>query len=510
MENGLNTKRSWSSLASLCVALLMIALNTTAISNILTSIANQLHVNLSSLQWVVNTYFLILAAFVVIGGQLGDLFGRRKMFLIGLVLFAMGSAITAMSQVVWMMIIGRVVQSLGAATIMPATLSVINVVFTAESKKTAYAIWGAVVGLGFALGPLFGGFINEALDWHWVFWLNIPLAAIAGLIALVAMPESQDDHANPAIDFGGVVTLGLGVFGLIFALDQGQSWGFGSTPVLLIFAASLVCFVIFVFVELKVKAPLVHLGHFRERTFVGANIGVFLLSWLLFSVTFQFNIVFQNHLTFGLSALQAGLALLPMSGCYFISSLFAGKAMEKLGGRGAIVVGMLCLAVGLFWLAMVAEPDVPYIQLCLPLIVLGIGMGLTTSPTSAVALGAVPLNNVGEASGITNVSRYIGGAIGVAVSGLIYSSSSTHDLLVLLKKANVDQVETRAVEGMIAGVKATSNLATEKISPDKLAQFMADAKMALFEGFSTSAMFMAALALVAALACFLLIRDRKN
>ncbi len=505
----ITSHRSWFSLISVCFALFTITLNVSAINNVLVVVSGDFNVNMSDLSWVVNSYLLAVTSLIVVGGRLGDLLGRRKMYLIGIASFMLGLVIGALSDVAWLLILSRIIQAIGCALIMPASLSIIEVVFSPKSRKTALAIWGAIFGLGFAMGPLLGGLVTDIFGWRWLFWFSIPLIAIAALVALVAMPESQDKKIDKAIDFGGVASLALGIFGLILFLDKILSWGYVSFLSITVLMLSLSALGLFIWNELKIKTPLIHLAHFRNKRFLAGNLIIFSINFSLMGFFYLFCIVFQNRLTFKYSALDAGLAMLPMGICFFLVSLFAGRLLNWMGERKSIVIGMLLIFVGAFYLA-IMPADVFYLQYVAPLILFGAGIGFMIGPSQMMVLNAVPQQKIGEASGISNMIRFLGGAAGVASTSLIYAAVSKDRLISLLQRMKLPQIDEQILDGWIVGAKSHGETVFDKMDPEILSRLLQDAKQALFSGVSAVMLAMGVLCLLTAIACFFLIQDRKN
>jgi EmrB/QacA subfamily drug resistance transporter len=496
-------------LISLCFALFPIAFNTTAVNNILVVVSNEFNVSMSYLQWVVNSYLLTVTSLIVVGGRLGDLFGRRKMYLIGLAGFILGLIVGAMSGFAWLLIVSRILLAISCALIMPASLSIIDVVFNPESRKTAFSIWGAVVGLGFVMGPLLSGFVTNLFGWRWIFWFSIPLIVMAALVALVAMPESQDKKVDKAIDFGGIVSLSLGIFGIILFLDKSSSWGYASFLSVVVLVISLVVIGLFIWIELKVKNPLINLVHFKEKKFLVGNVVIFSINFSLMGLFYLLGIVFQNKLAFRYNALDSGLAMLPLGVCFFLFSLFSGKLLDWMGEKKAIVIGMLVVFVGALCLAFVPA-DVFYAQYIVPLMIFGAGIGFVTGPSQMMALSAVAEQNIGEAAGITNMVRYLGGAIGVALTSLIYVAVSKDQLRDLLQRMKLLQIDAQILDGWIVGANSQGQTVFDRMDPEVFSRLMQDAKQALFSGVSAAMLAMGVLCLITTLACFFLVQDRKN
>ena len=499
--------RAWWTLAAVCVPLFAVCVNTTSINTALPAIAQDFHSTQASLQWVINAYVLAGAAFVVTGGDLGDIYGRRRVFVIGIGIYALASLVIALSTGPAMLIGGRALQGLGSAVIVPVSLSIIGVSFAPERRTGAIGIWAAIVGLGFALGPLIGGFLTDALSWQWVFWLNLPVSAAAVLFVYARVRESRDEERKLSIDVPGVVLLGLGAFALVLALNEGRTSGWTSPLVLGLFAAAAVLLVAFRLIEPRRASPLVTFEFFRRPAFLAANIGTFMVTFVLFAAFYIYNLYLQNDLLFDYSAVKSGLALLPLSLALFAVSLIVGRLVARFGARGPVTLGFLATALGLFLVSQVDAAST-YADLWPGFLVAGLGMGLVNGPTSAAAVSAVPEDRAGEASGVVNMARYLGGAFGVAVTAVVYSSVAIARLNDHLGADKVTSTQERQLDQLLSGDPTGIQHAVAGFSPAQAADFKAAAKVSVVDAFVAANRAMIVAALLGAVAAAILLRVR--
>jgi EmrB/QacA subfamily drug resistance transporter len=499
--------RPWWTLAAVCVPLFAVCVNTTAINTALPAIAQDFHSTQASLQWVVNAYVLAAAAFVVTGGDLGDIYGRRKVFVYGIGVYALASVVIALSTGAPMLIAGRALQGLGSAVIVPVSLSIIGVSFAPERRTGAIGIWAAIVGLGFALGPLIGGFLTDALSWQWVFWLNLPLSAAAIGFVFARVAESRDEDRKLSVDVPGVVLLGLGAFALVLALNEGRGSGWTSPLVLGLFGAAAVLLVTFRLIEPRRPSPLVTFAFFRRPAFLAANVGTFMVTFVLFAVFYVYNLYLQNDLLFDYSAVKSGAALLPLSLSLFGVSLVVGRLVQRFGARGPVTVGFLGTALGLY---LVSQVDVgsTYADLWPGFLIAGLGMGLVNGPTSAAAVSAVPEDRAGEASGVVNMARYLGGAFGVAVTAVVYGGVGISKLNDHLGADRVTSTQERQLDELLSGDPTGLNHALAGFSPAQAADFKAAAKLSVVDAFSAANRVMIVAALIGAVSAAVLLRVR--
>jgi EmrB/QacA subfamily drug resistance transporter len=490
-----------------CVPLFAVCVNTTSINTALPAIASDFHSTQASLQWVVNAYVLAAAAFVVTCGDLGDIYGRRKVFVGGIALYALASVVIASSAGPELLVAGRALQGVGSAVIVPVSLSVIGVSFTAERRPGAIGVWAAVVGLGFALGPLIGGFLTDALGWQWVFWFNLPVSAGAVAFVYARVPESRDEDRKLSVDVPGVILLGLGSFALVLALNEGRGSGWTSPLVLGLFAGAAVLLTAFRLIEPRRPSPLVTFAFFRRPAFLAANVGTFMITFVLFAAFYIYNLYLQNDLLFDYPAVKSGAALLPLSLALFAVSLVVGRLVARFGARGPVTIGFLVTAAGLYLVSRV-DAGSTYADLWPGFLLAGLGMGLVNGPTSAAAVSAVPEDRAGEASGVVNMARYLGGAFGVAVTAVVYSGVGVARLNDHLGADRVTSAQEHQLDQLLSGDASGLDHALAGFSPAQAADFKAAAKASVVDAFVAANRVMLVAALMGAVAAAILLRVR--
>ncbi len=411
--------RRWWALAAMCFALFMIMLDNTVVNVALPSIQRSLHSTTSTLEWTVNAYTLTFAVLLVTGGRLGDLFGRRKIFLAGVIIFGVSSAAIGFSPSDTWLVVWRALQGSGSALMMPATLSIITNAFPPEERGKAIGTWAGVSAMALAIGPVVGGFLVESVSWQSIFFLNVPVAAGAIVISLFAVRESRDETVERTVDVPGVLTLTIGLAALVLALVEGNEWGWGSTRELSMFALAFVALTSFVVVELRRRVPMVDFGFFRSRTFAGANIVAFIVSFAMLAMFFFLALYMQNIR--GYSPLEAGIRFLPATMMIIIVAPLAGRLADRVGSRPLMTFGLLSVSVSLFWQSHLTVSS-GYGTLLPGFILMGIGMGFVMSPMSLAAMNSVDQAKAGVASGILSMNRMVGGTFGVAVLGAMVST----------------------------------------------------------------------------------------
>jgi EmrB/QacA subfamily drug resistance transporter len=413
----------WLVLVLICLAQFMVILDATIVNVALPSIQEDLGLSDENLQWIVNAYALVFGGFLLLGGRAGDLLGRKRLFLIGLVIFTVASLLNGLSTSSGMLIGSRALQGLGAALISPAALSIISTTF-AEGKERARAlgVWAAIAIGGSAVGLVLGGFLTEAFSWPWIFFVNVPVGIAAFVLSLRYVPESVDAQAERHFDVAGAVTVTGGLMALVYAIVKAETDGWTSATTIGFFAVSAVLLVSFVVIELRSKAPLVRLSIFRVRSLTTANIVMFLVASGMFAMFFFNTLYIQQVLGFG--PLKAGLAFLPFTAGIMISAGVASALTPRIGVRPVATVGMLLSAAGLLLLARMPV-DGSYTTDLLPSILLtSLGMGAVFMPLTLVATTGLENEDQGLASGLFNTSQQIGGALGLAILSTIAASQA--------------------------------------------------------------------------------------
>jgi EmrB/QacA subfamily drug resistance transporter len=441
--------RRWWTLAAMCFALFMIMLDNTVVNVALPSIQDDLGASLSGLEWTVNAYTLTFAVLLVTGGRLGDIFGRRRMFLFGVVAFALSSAAIGLAPSQSWLVGMRALQGVGASFMMPATLSIITNAFPPEERGKAIGTWAGVSGLALALGPVVGGALTEHVSWRAIFFLNLPVAAGAVAVTLFAARESRDESVERTVDYAGIAAISVGLATLVLALVEGNSWGWGSPAIVALLTASVVGFVAFVVVEARARTPMVDFSFFGSRTFVGANAIAFIVSFAMLAVFFFMALYMQNLL--GYSPLEAGVRFLPTTVLIIVTAPIAGRLADRIGPRPLLATGLSLVAIALFLQSQI-DVHSGYDDLLVPFMIMGFGIALTMSPMSTAAMNSVDAAKAGVASGILSMSRMVGGTFGVAAIGALFQSVARHRLDSALGSAPVsDGQRERIVENLGSG-----------------------------------------------------------
>jgi EmrB/QacA subfamily drug resistance transporter len=415
--------RKWWTLFAVSFGLFMIMLDNTVVNVALPTMQRELHVSLSQLEWVVIAYALTFAALLVTGGKLADLFGRRRIFVVGLVIFSLSSLACGLASSAGFLIGARTVQGVGAALMNPATLSIIVATFPPRQRGQAIGIWAGVSALALAIGPLAGGLIVQHINWNWIFFINVPVGALAIVVSQFAIRESRDTSHEQSIDLPGLLTSIGFLFSLSYALVEGNRHGWTSPEILGLFAASGVLLVAFVVLELRQRLPMLDLSLFRIGAFTGANVVALLVTLSMFGVFFFVSLYVQKILHF--SPTQAGATFLPMVLLISFIAPITGKLSDRIGSRWLMGGGMTLLGISLLLYERIGLHS-NFWTLLPPMIVGGVGMAMTMSPMTSAAMGAVPVEKAGVGSGVLNSFRQVGGSLGIALMGAIVASYLHH------------------------------------------------------------------------------------
>jgi EmrB/QacA subfamily drug resistance transporter len=410
------TKTLWTFVIT-SIALFMVTLDNLVVTMALPSIRLDLGATIEDLEWTVNAYTLSFAVLLLTGAALGDRFGRRRLFAIGLGIFTLASAAAALAPNVEMLIAARAVQGVGGAIITPLTLTILSAAVPPDKRGLALGAWGGIGGLGVALGPVIGGAVVEGLSWQWIFWLNVPLGIVLAPLAARRLTESFGPDSR--LDLPGLGLVSVGLFGIVLGLVRGNSIGWGSPEILgsLILGATFV--VAFVFWELRAQAPMLPMRFFRNRTFAATNVASLFMFFGMFGSIFLLAQFLQT--VQGYSPLSAGLRTLPWTAMPIFVAPIAGALSDRIGGRPLMALGLAMQAIGLGWLAAISSPTVPYGDLVPAFVVSGIGMALFFAPVANVVLSSVRREEEGKASGTNNAIRELGGVFGVAVLASVFS-----------------------------------------------------------------------------------------
>ena len=399
------------------LGVLMTALDNMVVANALPAIRVSLHSGLADLEWTVNAYLLSFACLILTGAALGDRFGRRRMFTVGIAVFTASSAAAALSSSVGFLIAARVVQGAGAAIVFPLTLTLLSEAVPVEKRGAAIGMWGAIAGMAVAFGPVVGGAIITGISWHWIFWINVPVGVVVVVLAPARLSESFGPQ--PRIDVIGVALAAAGTLGITWALVRANTIGWGSAEVLITLSGGVALVAAFLAWERRVASPMLPLGLFRSREFATANAVSFFMYSGLFGALFLMTQLLQTAL--GYSPLGAGVRLLPWTAAAGIVSPIAGKLADRYGNRPFMTVGLMLQAIGLGWIAAIAAPGMGYDQLGPALLLAGIGIGMIFPTVSNAVLASVPLAEAGVASGTNSTIRELGGTLGVAVLAAVFA-----------------------------------------------------------------------------------------
>ncbi|EME23371.1 MFS transporter [Rhodococcus triatomae] len=416
--------RRWVSLAAICTAAGLVWLAFADLGVAVPTIADDFHADLSALAWANNAFSLVAGSLVIAAGKFGDVFGRRRMLLLGIVLFSGFSVVAALAGNVEMLILGRALMGIGAALILPATLALIPPQFSGKTLLTAFGVWQAVAWGGQAVAPAIGGVITDTVGWPWLFWINIPLGLGAYAVIHAFTPESSDASATRKVDWLGLATIGLAVFALLFALTEGPGVGWSSPLVVGPLAAAVVLAVAWVWIERTVSDPLVDLSLCRLRPYDGALTANLVMNLAYAGLTYLLVLWLQNAR--GYSAVEAGLLMLPATIGIFAFIPIGGRLDAARGGRMPVLLGLLVLGLGLFVFTPMRAGSGLWL-LALGLVVVGVGLGMLSTPVSNTAVGDVPETLAGTAAGVFKMSSMVGGALGVAVLTALARAFTVHD-----------------------------------------------------------------------------------
>jgi EmrB/QacA subfamily drug resistance transporter len=404
------------------IALFMVVLDNLVVSTAIPVIRTDLGASLEELEWTVNAFTLTFAVFLLTGAALGDRYGRRRVFILGVAIFTAGSAAAALAPSAQALIAARAFQGLGGAIVTPLTLTILSAAVPPERRGAALGVWSGIAGLAVAMGPLVGGAVVEGISWEWIFWVNVPV----GLILLALSTQLQETRGpDKALDIPGVSLVSTGALGIVWGLIHGHGDGWTSAGVVGSIAAGAVLVAAFIAWELRTHQPMLPMRLFRNRAFAAANGASLLMYFGMFGSIFLLVQFFQTAQ--GYPPLEAGLLLLPWTAMELFVAPVAGALSDRIGGRPLMATGLALQALGLAWIAAVSTESVGYGSLVVPFVLSGIGMGLFFAPVANVVLSAVRPEEEGKASGANNAIRELGGVLGVAVLASIFGSYGSYE-----------------------------------------------------------------------------------
>jgi EmrB/QacA subfamily drug resistance transporter len=409
-------KRTWLVVLT-GIASMMAALDTVVVATALSTIRTGLHASVGQLEWTVNAYNLSFAVLLMPAAAIGDRFGRRRMFAVGLGLFSTASAACALSPDVGFLIAARAVQGAGAAFILPLALAILTAGFPPEKRGTAIGLFSGVTGISVALGPIVGGAITSGIDWTWIFWVNVPIGLIAIPLVLSRLEESFGKKV--ALDMPGVALIATAAFGIVWALVRGNSAGWGSAEVVVSLIAGGLLAIAFVRWELRAREPMLPMGFFRSRTFTAGNAAIFFVLGSLFSDVFFFPQLMQTGLHY--DVLQTGLRLMVWTSTFIVVAPGVGALVDRIGERPLMVSGLLIQSGGTAWIALIARPGLPFSHLVVPLIVAGVGISMAIPSAQNSVVGSATLETAGKLAGINSMMRELGGVFGIAIAVAVFA-----------------------------------------------------------------------------------------
>jgi EmrB/QacA subfamily drug resistance transporter len=401
------------------VALFMVSLDNLVVTTALPVIRHNLHASISQLEWTVNAYTLTFAVLLLTGAALGDRFGRRRLFVAGLLLFTAASAAAALSTTANALDIARAAQGVGGAIVTPLTLTILSAAVPRERRGLALGIWGGIGGLAIAIGPLVGGAIVNGVSWHWIFWLNVPIGLALAPLALSRLEETRGSDSG--LDLPGLALASTGLLGIVWGLVRGNAHGWTSLGIVVPIVAGAALVAAFVAWETRAASPMLPMHFFRSRTFALTNVASLFMFFGMFGSIFLLAQFFQTAQHY--SPLASGMRILPWTAMPIFVAPIAGALSDRVGGQRLMTLGLTLQAAGLAWIAAVTTPTTPYASLVAPFVLSGAGMALFFAPVANVVLSSVRPEHEGKASGTTNAIRELGGVFGVAVLASVFSQA---------------------------------------------------------------------------------------
>ncbi len=408
-------------LAATCISTLVVNANTSAVSILLPAISEDTGMSLETLQWAVTGYSLVGAAVIITSGSLGDVFGRRRIFQGGLLLFVASCVLIALAQGGEMVIAGRLVQGASGATILACGLSLLTVGTSGDKQLRAVSLWGAAAAVGAAAGPLLGGVLVDLTGWQGLFWIDAGVAVLCMAITALTVAESSDPGRPRSIDYAGTVLVALTLMPLILGVSKSGDWGWLSPATLTCFAVTVVAGYAFLQVERRVSVPLLDLALLRNRVLIGSTVAILIGAGTINGLMYLFSLYFQDPSTLDFTPLQAGLATLPATVGLVLTAPVVPRLAQRIGGRPTIAIGFAVTTAG-FVVVGFTEASWTYLAFLLPLVAIAVGMGLSNGPSSSGATASVSPAQVGEASGVSNMARYVGAAVATALAATIYAT----------------------------------------------------------------------------------------
>jgi EmrB/QacA subfamily drug resistance transporter len=490
LEQTKGYRQRWISLAFMCIALLVISLDNTVLNMALPSISKDLGSSASQLQWIVDAYVLAIAGLLLTLGYLGDRLGRKPMLMIGLAFFAVCSLGAALSNSTAMLITMRALMGIGAATILPSTLSILTATFRDNKERAmAIALWSAVFSLGMGIGPLVGGYLLNNFHWSSVFYINIPVVAIGLIGGYFFIENSKTDNPKKMDIFGTLLSI-AGLFALVYAIIQAGMDGWTESHVLWAFGGAIVLIAAFIVWELKYKNAMMPLRFFKNMSFTGANITLTLVHFAMVGSFFFLGQFLQSVQDY--TPLEAGIRLLPMAGTSFVAALLSARIAQRIGTKFTVALGIFIAAAGYFYFASISAIDVGYGVFCLAMCIVALGIGLTMAPAATSIMGSIPVSQSGIGSAMNSTTRQIGAALGVAVLGTILNSRYLADINAVQWPAQMPAQAMDAIRNSIQG----AHIVAQQMPSPELSQMIVQKSSEAFTSGSEQALIVAAVIMV--------------
>jgi EmrB/QacA subfamily drug resistance transporter len=493
-------------LAAVVGAAGIVQLPTAAIVVALPTIHAEFNASIAELQWTVTAFYIPMSSMLIASGRIADIFGRKRMLLIGCLLFGLGSAIAAAAPDAQVLIAGIAITGIGGALLMPSSMSILTNVFTGERRGTAIGLWGGATELISGVGIVVGGVLTGELDWRWIFIVDIVVIAIVALLAFRGAPESSDPQASRDVDIPGVGLIITALTALTLALVQGATWGWGSTAIVALLAAAVVLFAVFVVVERRTANPIFSFDFFRRRNFAGATIVIFVLDFSFGALLFFLPLYFQEIL--GYSPVEAGVLLLPLTATMVVGSPLGGRVAARVGQRPPIMVGLALILVSVYWISTLSL-DTEFADLWVPTSLMGFGVGFSLTAMNLAAMNAISRHHAGAASGMLVTLSGLGATLGVAVTGAVFNQLNLERTAEFTKEkagVTISDAQAEDLDGLLAGASDAEKTLDSIAGKADASSVMDAVREAFVSSLGTSLKIAAALVLVGLILATVLIR----
>ena len=506
MTSGTGRAGRGQTLAAVVGAAGIVQLPTAAIVVALPAIHQEFNTSIEALQWTVTAFYIPETALLIAAGRIADIFGRRRMFLIGAALFALGSIVAAAAPGAGVLIAGIAIAGIGAGFLMPSSMSILTNVFTDARRGTAIGLWGAATELISGVGVVVGGVLTGELDWRWIFVLSAAVVVVVAVLAIRDAPESSDPKAVREVDVPGVAILAAALTSLTLALIQGATWGWGSPAIIALLAAAVVLFATFGVVERRSAHPIIDFEFVGRRNFAGATIVIFCIDFSFGALLFFLPLYFQEIL--GYDPVEAGVLLLPLTGLMVVGSPLGGRVAARTGPRPPIVLGLAAMTAGIFWISTL-DLGTDFADLVVPTSLMGFGVGFSLTPMNLAAMNAVSRHHAGLASGMLVTLSGLGATLGVAVTGAIFNDLNgerTQEQIAATTGTNISESQAEDLDGVLAGASDAKRTFDDIVGDGEEAKAMKGLEEAFVSALGTSLKISAGLVLAGLLLTLLLMR----